>query len=307
MPFRQPYDSYYPAIFTPALQAAGYVVTRADDLFTPRPIMLDIQECILEADLILCDMSERNPNVFYELGLAHAIGKPAILVSRKQEDIPFDLRHIRAITYDYTVAGWEEILRKAITAAAQAVTESSQLWPPPLVGPQGRPSRTDPGTESCPLVVALSRTKESFYFHSVGVKRDLIATIFVLWVELVNRSESPLTVMEALWLVGDRTLSNTAKPAQNMPYGNVTYVRLNVENQGGQYLEFSPDYGSFAFRPHIHDINLALAGGTSRSGSLIFWLIPPDTSLSGTVECKLVIRTSRGDTELPVKIEQEGV
>jgi len=133
MPFRQPYDFYYTAIFKPALEVASYGVSRADDLFTPRPIMLDIQKSILEADLILCEMSERNPNVFYELGLAHAIGKPAILVSRKEEDIPFDFRHIRIIVYDYSLAGWENKLRQDITAAAQAVTESSEVWPPPMI------------------------------------------------------------------------------------------------------------------------------------------------------------------------------
>ena len=101
MPFGRRYDDYYTDIFKPALEVALYGVSRADDLFTPQPIMLDIQKSILEADLILCEMSERNPNVFYELGLAHAIGKPAILVSRKEEDIPFDLRHIRVIVYDY--------------------------------------------------------------------------------------------------------------------------------------------------------------------------------------------------------------
>src|SRR5215470_16813722 len=85
MPFSPPFDSYYPQIFKPALEAAGYTVSRADDIFTPQPIMLDIQQSIVEADLILCEMSGRNPNVFYELGLAHAIGKPAILISRKHD------------------------------------------------------------------------------------------------------------------------------------------------------------------------------------------------------------------------------
>jgi hypothetical protein len=69
MPFKEPYNSYYPAIFRPALESAGYSVSRADDVFTPRPVMLDVQKAILDADLILCEMSERNPNVFYELGL----------------------------------------------------------------------------------------------------------------------------------------------------------------------------------------------------------------------------------------------
>lgn len=132
MPFKEPYDSYYSAIFRPALETAGYSVTRADDLFTPHPIMLDVQKAIIEADLIMCEMSGRNPNVFYELGLSHAIGKPAILVSRKEEDIPFDLRHVRVIVYDYKLPGWETKLKESITNAANTVTESSDIWPPPL-------------------------------------------------------------------------------------------------------------------------------------------------------------------------------
>ena len=75
--------------------------------------MLDIQQSIAEAKLILCDMSERNPNVFYELGLAHAIGKPAILMARKEDDIPFDLRHVQVNIYDYTFPGSEEKYGKA--------------------------------------------------------------------------------------------------------------------------------------------------------------------------------------------------
>jgi hypothetical protein len=141
MPFKEHYDAYYSALFQPSLEAAGYNVTRADDVFTPHPIIEDIQKAIIGADLILCEMSERNPNVFYELGLSHAIGRPTILVSRKEEDIPFDLRHIRVILYDYSRAGWEAKLRESITAAAKAVTDTTEIWPPPLIASQDRQSR----------------------------------------------------------------------------------------------------------------------------------------------------------------------
>lgn len=133
MPFQQPFDSYYQLIFKPALEMADYDAYRADDLFTPRPIVLDIQDSIAEAELILCEMSERNSNVFYELGLAHAIGKPAVLVSRTETDIPFDLRHLRVIIYDTQSAGWEDRLRGQITKAALSINMSTELWPPPLV------------------------------------------------------------------------------------------------------------------------------------------------------------------------------
>jgi hypothetical protein len=264
--------------------------------------MLDIQESILKADLVLCEMSERNPNVFYELGLAHAVGKPAILVARKEEDIPFDLRHIRVIVYDYTRAGWEEKLRQSITAAAQAVTDTSEVWPPPMVTPAA-----DPNTASCPLEIALSSTKNSFYFHSVGVKRDLIATVFVLWVEIINRSTSSITVLETLLDVADKRLSNSAKPKRSLPYSNVTYVRETMANDNGAYLEFDEGNADFGFRPHINEENLIITGGNSRSGSLIFWMFPPDTSLTGDASCRLVIRTSQRDAQLQIAIKQRGV
>jgi hypothetical protein len=133
MPFKEPYNAYYLKIFKPALEAADYRVLRGDDVFTPRPVILDIQKSIAEAALVLCEMSERNPNVFYELGLAHAVGKPAILVSQQPEDIPFDLRHIRTIVYDASRPGWEKRLKRQITSTAVAATCTGEKWPPPLV------------------------------------------------------------------------------------------------------------------------------------------------------------------------------
>ena len=133
MPFAPQYDSYYLRIFKPALEAALYEVSRGDDLFTPGFIIADVQKSILEAHLILCDMSERNPNVFYELGLAHAIGRPVILIVHKKEDIPFDLRHLRVTIYDSNVPEWEEKLRQSITQAARAVDDSYKVYPPPLI------------------------------------------------------------------------------------------------------------------------------------------------------------------------------
>lgn len=136
MPFSEPFNSYYAAIFQPALRAAGFTALRADDIYTPRPIILDINEGIVNADLILCEMTGRSPNVFYELGLAHAVGKPAILLSRKSDDIPFDLRHVRVILYETEKAGWEDRLRTEIEKAARASITAAGTWPPPLVAAQ---------------------------------------------------------------------------------------------------------------------------------------------------------------------------
>jgi len=131
MPFGGHYDFYYGAVFKPGLEAAGYTVQRADDMCSPQPIIKDIQEAIVRADVILCDMSGRNPNVFYELGLSHAIGKPVILLSDNILDVPFDLRHIRVIVYDCRYPDWAAKLRDAIRAAALSIN-ADEIWPPPL-------------------------------------------------------------------------------------------------------------------------------------------------------------------------------
>jgi hypothetical protein len=67
---------------------------------------------MVSARLIVADCTDRNPNVFYEIGLAHTIGKPTILLTQKSEDVPFDLRHLRYIEYQLTPRGMKEFEAK---------------------------------------------------------------------------------------------------------------------------------------------------------------------------------------------------
>jgi len=88
MPFGGWLDNYYETIYRPAIDASGLEPHRADDLFRPSTIVNDIWAYTRRAKLLLADLSGRNPNVFYELGLAHALAKPAILVAESMEEIP---------------------------------------------------------------------------------------------------------------------------------------------------------------------------------------------------------------------------
>ncbi|MGH8660124.1 MAG: hypothetical protein ACREV4_17105 [Gammaproteobacteria bacterium] len=58
------------------------------------------------AKVLVAELTTRNPNVFYELGLAHALKKPVVLISSNESDVPFDLKHIRVIYYDVTDPFW---------------------------------------------------------------------------------------------------------------------------------------------------------------------------------------------------------
>ena len=124
MPFGEWFDDYYSAIFVPAIEAAGLDPRRADDLYRPSAIVGDIWELTKAATIILTDLSNKNPNVFYELGLAHASAKPAILVTASMEDIPFDLRALRIIEYDKNDPHWGSNLQEQIEAALRETLES---------------------------------------------------------------------------------------------------------------------------------------------------------------------------------------
>lgn len=83
----------------------GMKAARADDFFTGGSIMEDVWSAINYAEIIVADCTHRNPNVFYEIGIAHTLGKKSILISQSIDDIPFDLRHLRILIYEYTPRG----------------------------------------------------------------------------------------------------------------------------------------------------------------------------------------------------------
>ena len=106
-PFAAPLGDYYEKIYKPAIEKAGLKPVRADaDIFGTGKIMDQVWEGISAAKVLVAELTTRNPNVFYELGLAHALKKPVVLVSSREEDVPFDLHHIRVIYYDLTDPFW---------------------------------------------------------------------------------------------------------------------------------------------------------------------------------------------------------
>jgi len=117
MPFQeQLMQIYYDHILT-VCRANKLQSYKADDIFAPNAIIDDIWQCIKNAKLIICDCTYKNPNVFYELGIAHAIGKKVICITQNESDIPFDIKHIRYIKYEFTPRGmieFEKILDKYI-------------------------------------------------------------------------------------------------------------------------------------------------------------------------------------------------
>ena len=106
-PFAAPLGDCYEKIYRPAIEKAGLRSVRADaEIFATGKIMDQVWHGINAAKVLVAELTTRNPNVFCELGLAHAMKKPVVLVSAREEDVPFDLLHIRVIYYDMSDPFW---------------------------------------------------------------------------------------------------------------------------------------------------------------------------------------------------------
>jgi hypothetical protein len=111
MPFSVKLKPIYENHIKKIVLELGLRIGRADDFLGPRSIMKDVWSAIHAARIVVADCTGRNPNVFYEVGLAHAIGKQTILISQSIKDVPFDLDHLRVILYEYTPPGMDTFER----------------------------------------------------------------------------------------------------------------------------------------------------------------------------------------------------
>lgn len=111
-PFAEPFDTIYADHIKPICRKVGLTIERADEIFSDQPIIEDIWEAINSCQVMLADVTGRNPNVMYEIGMAHTVGKPVVILSQEVNDIPFDLKHYRCIIYSHTPRGCKELEAK---------------------------------------------------------------------------------------------------------------------------------------------------------------------------------------------------
>jgi hypothetical protein len=120
MQFTDEYNQLYSEVIKPTCEHFKYDCIRADDMYNSGFILQDITNSIREASVVIADITPDNPNVFYEVGYAHGINKPTILLSnRSRVKLPFDVSAFRTLFYDNTIAGKtlvEDRLKKHLQA-----------------------------------------------------------------------------------------------------------------------------------------------------------------------------------------------
>lgn len=98
MPFDAGFNGVYQTL-QDAAEQVGMRCQRADDIWETDTVIQDVVNLIGRAKIVVCDLTGRNPNVFYETGVAHTLGRDVILIAQSAGDVPFDVGHIRHLRY----------------------------------------------------------------------------------------------------------------------------------------------------------------------------------------------------------------
>ncbi|WP_454833793.1 hypothetical protein [Rahnella aceris] len=112
----------YHHVIKPACEIAGFNPVRADDVNSSHMIVVDILKKIVESDLAICDLSGRNPNVLYELGLRQAFNKKTVLIKDNKTENIFDVQGFRHTQYDNSLR--IDNVKSEIQKLALAITET---------------------------------------------------------------------------------------------------------------------------------------------------------------------------------------
>ena len=124
-------DQVLKHIIRPAVESCGYEAVRADEIDKPGIITSQVIQRVINDPLVIADLTERNPNVFYELAIRHAIKKPLVQIIKKGEGIPFDVAGTRTIQFDHKdLDSVEEAKNNIIEQIKSLELDSSELETP---------------------------------------------------------------------------------------------------------------------------------------------------------------------------------
>ena len=126
MPFDNEFNDIYQLGIKAACESAGVYCERVDEQIFEERILDRIYNQVAKADFLIADMSHRNPNVFYEVGYAHALGKNVILLTNYAEDIPFDLKHFPHIVYGKEITKLKDELERKLNWFVENPSEKNK-------------------------------------------------------------------------------------------------------------------------------------------------------------------------------------
>ena len=246
-------DAISKHVIRPAVGSCGYKATRADEMSEPGLITSQVIQRIIDDPLVVADLTENNPNVFYELALRHAISKPLIQLIGKGERIPFDVAGMRTITVDSRDLDSVEAAKEEIIAQVKSMERPGAVIDTPIsvsVDLQRLRQSEKPEDRSlAELLSALSDLRSSI----LNIERRMAAT---------PQGRPPV------WSYDDFVSRFGIPPGPAETYAGpylASFLRNMTDRELNDLLRRGPsDADIRAFHEHLRRSNL-LAGGEARA------------------------------------------
>lgn len=188
-------DQVLKHVVRPAVTTCGYKAVRADEIDKPGMITSQVIQHVVNDPLVVADLTERNPNVFYELAIRHALRKPLVQIIRKGESIPFDVAGTRTIYVDHKDLDSVEAAKSEIIDQVKALEKDSTDIETPI---------------SVSLDLQLLRQSEKPEERSLA---DLVAAVVDLRASL-SKVESRVGTKDQEGLLGEIQTDLRALPAR---------------------------------------------------------------------------------------------
>ncbi|MCB9450292.1 MAG: DUF4062 domain-containing protein [Anaerolineaceae bacterium] len=131
MPFAAEFNSIYTDIIRPLVANLGLSILRGDEFQSSRGVIMEEVWAALNAcRLVIAEITGGNDNVYYELGIAHTLNKPAIMITQAKmpDEVPFDIRHLRYIHYENTAGGGIQLSESLRTAITRLLADLEEGW-----------------------------------------------------------------------------------------------------------------------------------------------------------------------------------
>ncbi len=134
MPFADAFSGIYTDVIRPLVKRLGLSITRGDEFTSANGVIMEeVWSALNNCQFVIAEITGGNDNVFYELGIAHTLNKPAILITQatKPDSVPFDIRHLRYIQYENTVAGGAKLRDDLKTNITRLLSDLHEGWGKP--------------------------------------------------------------------------------------------------------------------------------------------------------------------------------
>jgi hypothetical protein len=187
-------DAVFEYIIEPATRECGVIAHRSDHLRHPGRISDEMHARILNDDMCIAILTERNPNVYYELAIAQSAGRPVIMLLQRGEEIPFDIQDFRLVTYDFLPERLikERLYVKEVIQHIKAIEESGWKVICHIPG-MADAWKSDPVVDFYPKSSAFGpHAKWMSLLHQTSKRYSIMGISLRVWQEGENLSETLL-------------------------------------------------------------------------------------------------------------------